>query len=150
MEGKYLETFLSRIVVNECCWDWDGAHFKTGYAETWDGRRPLYAHRVSYELWVGPIPDGFVIDHLCRNRGCVNPEHLEAVSQRTNILRGTGMSARHAVKTHCPKGHEYTAENTYNYPNKNSRECRVCMRERNRINLRNYRARRKAAGLPHR
>lgn len=103
----------------------------TGYAETWDGVRPLLAHRVAYEFWVGPIPAEAVIDHLCRNRGCVNPDHLEAVTEQTNIRRGVGPSARHAVQSHCLNGHPFSEENTYVDP-KGRRECRTCKMDRRR------------------
>lgn len=125
MEGAYLDRFLSRIVKTDDCWEWEGGHSAAGYSTTWDGTRPLYAHRVAYELWVGPIPDGHTIDHLCRSRGCVNPEHLQAVTQRTNILRGTGQSARNVKVTHCPRGHKYTLANTH-ISTKGTRECRAC------------------------
>jgi len=84
-----------------------------------------------YEHFVGPIPDGFHIDHLCRNRACANPAHLEAVPPRVNILRGVGMSAIHARQTHCVNGHPFDAENTLILPD-GERCCRTCNRERQR------------------
>lgn len=81
---------------------------------------------MSHELHKGPIPEGLVIDHLCRNRGCVNPDHLEAVTQRENILRGEGLAAANARKTHCPKGHPYSGENLYVVPSSGRRQCRIC------------------------
>ena len=92
-----------------------------GYSRLYRAGKTVYAHRLSYEIYKGPIPEGFTIDHLCRVRNCVNPEHLEAVCQRTNVLRGEGASARNAAKTHCPKGHPYdyiTAQG--------SRWCSIC------------------------
>ena len=83
-----------------------------------------YAHRVAYESVHGPVSRSLVIDHLCRNRWCCNPDHLEAVTQRENILRGSGASARNAVKTHCPNGHEYVTR-----PN-GKRRCDICDRDR--------------------
>ncbi|WP_396021799.1 HNH endonuclease signature motif containing protein [Bacillus cereus group sp. BfR-BA-01522] len=80
---------------------------------------------MSYEMLKGPIEEGMVIDHLCRNRKCVNPLHLEQVTQRINLLRGEGMSAENVKKTHCPQGHEYTEENTY-ISKAGSRYCRKC------------------------
>lgn len=84
------------------------------------------AHRAAYELRVGPIPPGMVIDHLCRNRACINPEHLEVVTNRENILRGVSSAAQRARKTHCPKGHPYDEANTYIRPTTGNRECRSC------------------------
>lgn len=98
---------------------------RSGYGQTWDGQKVLLAHRVAYELAVGPIPEGLHIDHLCRNRACVNPKHLEPVTCLENVRRGA------AVKTHCPHGHEYTPENSYHHP-AGGRICRICIRKRNR------------------
>jgi hypothetical protein len=110
------------------CVEWRGAVTSAGYGSVADGKgSSLLAHRVAYEQVFGPIPAGMTLDHLCRNRRCVNPDHLEPVTNRENILRGTSPSAVHARKTHCPKGHSYSAENTYTKP-RGSRECRTCKR----------------------
>lgn len=113
------------------CWEWTGALSTSGYGRIGVGGRDQsdYTHRVAYREWVGPIPDGLVIDHLCRNRICCNPAHLEAVEQRVNIVRGVG-PALQAGKTHCPKGHAYSAENTRIYDGR--RFCRQCDRDRPR------------------
>lgn len=113
------------------CWLWMGAKWK-GYGQfgvqqspgVWPLRK---AHRVAYELIVGPIPDGMQLDHLCRNPSCVNPDHLEPVTNRENGLRGVSIAATNAKKTHCPQGHEYTFENTVTKASKHgwpSRDCR--------------------------
>lgn len=124
------ERFWPKVRVGKTpqdCWVWIGArHFK-GYG-SFCGK----AHRFSYELFKGPIPAGLTIDHLCRNTYCVNPEHLEAVTNRENILRGISPPAIFAKKTHCSKGHEFTPENTYIRNYKIGRKCRICMSERSR------------------
>lgn len=96
-----------------------------------DGREGTErAHRVVYELMVGPIPEGMILDHLCRNRWCVRPDHLEPVTHRTNIFRGEGLAPANAAKTHCPQGHEYSPENTYAYNDGRVRMCRRCAIDR--------------------
>lgn len=94
------------------CWLWTGYFHKAParkggleYAAIYGGGKHHYAHRLSYEFFVGPIPPGFQIDHLCRNTRCVNPEHLEAVTPATNTLRANTFSGINSRKTHCPQGH---------------------------------------------
>lgn len=111
------------------CLTWTGYKQPNGYGKFGLNRKSLYAHRVAYEALVGPIADGLMIDHLCRNRACVNVEHMEAVTNQVNILRGETIMADNAAKTHCPKGHEYTPENTYASPSSGGRTCRTCIRE---------------------
>src|SRR6266705_4138658 len=100
--------FLNKIedyYDSKKCWIWKGSHKSNGYAECSIKHVNLSAHRVAYAALIGPIPKGMVLDHICRNRGCVNPWHLEPVTQQQNCRRGdTGL--HHAVKTHCPYGHE--------------------------------------------
>lgn len=129
------DRFWSKVYLPPCvddCWLW------TGYRKASQGYGFFYvsmsepivtAHRFSYRLNVGPIPAGLQIDHLCRNKGCVNPSHLEAVTSRENTLRGIGISALNALKTHCPQGHPYSFENTL-VDAKRKRYCRTCHRER--------------------
>ena len=100
---------------NSGCWLWTGCLTTGGYGmlQLDGGRIPKYAHRLAYEHHVGLIPEGLQIDHLCRVRSCVNPSHLEPVTQRENGLRGESMAAQQARQTHCIHGHEFTQENTY-------------------------------------
>ena len=130
--GRAIERFDAKHhVTAEGCWRWTAAHTPPGYGcFYWNGSQG-YAHRFSYETFVGPIPDGLVIDHLCRNRWCVNPWHLEAVTQRENLLRGDTLTAKRLAQTHCTNGHEFTEANTYVYANGN-RSCRACGAERAR------------------
>lgn len=126
LEGKYLRTFLRRIIKGDGCWEWDGAHTSDGYAESWDGMRPVYAHRIAYELWVGPIPEGYEVDHfVCDNSGCLRPNHLKAVPPRENNMRSRSAAAHNARKTHCPQGHPYDEANTW-IDGLGRRVCRTC------------------------
>jgi hypothetical protein len=111
------------------CWVWHGNVDKCGYGRLADNHRLDSAHRISYKLFKGPIPTGLEIDHLCRNRSCFNPAHLEAVTHRENIMRGEGVAAKYAKQTHCKHGHELTPENVYHWRGI-MRTCRTCDRLR--------------------
>lgn len=122
--------FFSKVVVSDGCWYWTGCLMPNGYGKIGRGGRgagTALAHRFGYELLVGPIPEGLHLDHLCRNRWCVNPEHLEPVTNRTNLLRGQGPSAVNARKTHCQNGHEFNATNR-SARSDGKRTCLVCRR----------------------
>lgn len=107
-----------------------------GYGFLGVGDKNKSAHRAAYEVFVGPIAEGLQIDHLCRNRDCINPAHLEPVTQRENILRGDAPPARAARKTHCPKGHEYAGYNLCVDPKRGDRQCRTCRNEKQRGRVR--------------
>ncbi len=117
------------------CWLWTGRLHRNGYGAFWDGKRLALAHRVAHELFVGPIPAGLTIDHLCRNPSCVNPTHLEPVTQRVNDLRGNTMAAMRARVTACPQGHPYSDANT-SRDSKGRRYCKTCHRDRARAKYR--------------
>lgn len=121
------------------CWIWTGGKGSGGYGKAWLEGRTIGAHRAMYLTIKGPIADGLTLDHLCRNRLCVNPDHLEPVTIGENTRRGDapGVAGRHnSVKTNCPAGHPYDEANTYVY--KGKRNCRACGREK-------YRRKRKVA-----
>lgn len=112
------------------CWLYQGGLSNRGYAQVWENGTNRLAHRVMYLAILGPIPDGLQLDHLCRVRHCVNPWHLEPVTARENVLRGVGITAEHARRTHCISGHLLD----------DSRRCKPCRARRQR----EYTARRNA------
>lgn len=126
----------SRKNTRTKCWDWLGYVEADGYSRMIVNGKRLPVHRVSYRVFCGPL-DNRHIDHLCRNRRCVNPKHLELVSPRENILRGVSPSAINAAKTHCKRGHAYTPKNTYELKQrKRGRLCRICHRQQTRNSMR--------------
>ena len=128
-----MDRFYKKIipVPESGCWLWMGATNQLGYGSFFVAGRVLKAHRFSYETFVGPLVEGLCIDHLCRVRCCVNPSHLELVTNRVNALRGSGWAAFLAAKTHCKRGHEFTKDNTYVYSYRpNRRNCRACRADR--------------------
>lgn len=128
------------------CWPYLGAKSRKGYGGfTLSWGHSIPAHRYAYELIRGPIPEGLVLDHLCRNPSCCNPWHLDPVPDRINILRGEGLAAQEARQTHCKRGHPFDEANT-KLTRRGSRGCRACMRERGRLDARIKNARRR--GLP--
>lgn len=110
------------------CMPWPGV-IECGYGTLRVRGKTTYAHRAIYENVNGPVPDGMVLDHLCRNRDCVNPDHLEPVTNKENILRGVSPAAINARKTHCVRGHALTGENLFINSN-GRRVCRTCARNR--------------------
>lgn len=129
------DPFWSKVDASGDCWEWTGGTGK-GYGRA-KNRSGLskQAHRVAYELLVGPVPEGLQIDHLCRNRTCVNPDHLEVVTSRVNTRRGFSFAGLRARQTECVNGHAFDAANTYLRPDNGTRVCRICVRVRQRVGL---------------
>lgn len=132
--GPLAERLWRWVDKSDGCWTWTGASSR-GYGRIDSGppeHRSLRAHRVAYELLVGPIPTGMVLDHLCRNTLCVRPTHLEPVTSYVNVVaRGTGPnSINRPPREHCFRGHALTPENTYTLPGTRQQTCRACRRER--------------------
>jgi len=130
--GTPEERFWAKVNKTETCWLWTANRGRSGYGNFRYQNRQTRAHRTAYEWLVGPIPEGLQLDHLCRVRHCVNPEHLEPTTGKVNTLRGTGPSALNAVKTHCSQDHPLDGDNLYTW--KNERGCRSCRAS----NVKNY------------
>ena len=113
------------------CWTWLAGRTTGGYGEFHAFGRHVSAHRFAYAELIGSVPDGLHLDHLCRNPLCVNPDHLEPVPAKENVLRGAGPTAVNASKTHCIHGHEFNRRNTHLTPD-GKRVCRTCNRDRHR------------------
>jgi hypothetical protein len=135
------ERFWNKVRIDHAtgCWNWTANKTRNGYGLTqWNKLRYL-AHRAAYECLVGKITEE-TIDHLCRNRACVNPDHMEPVSGRINTLRGVGASAMNARKTTCPQGHPYSGDNLIINKTEGDRKCRICQRKYRRESERKARA----------
>lgn len=130
----HTDRFWSKVDMQpQGCWVWTAGRTSNGYGKFWVDGHTLVAHRLAYQELVGPIPDRMQLDHLCRNRACVNPAHLEPVTARVNNLRGVGHAALNALKDRCNNGHPFTPENTYRRRDgRGQRQCRTCAREAQR------------------
>lgn len=126
------QRILDRVDITDLghttpCWISNRATQPNGYTKVGILGRTWLTHRLAYEAFVGPIPDGLQLDHLCRQRACCNPNHLEPVTCRENLLRGDTLIATETAATHCKRGHEFTIENTYKRADQpNKRECLAC------------------------
>ena len=129
---KDIQRFVGKIDFGayDECWNWMGQCKPKRYGQFKSNGRTLLAHRTSYELFRGEIPEGLVIDHLCKNTFCVNPSHLDAVTQQENVNRSDD-GIINKSKTHCPAGHEYSGYNLH-ISTRGHRLCRTCNRERGR------------------
>lgn len=126
------DRFWGKVNKTDDCWVWTASTDSKGYGRfTVAHDVKVAAHRWAYESLVGPIGDGLELDHLCRNRACVNPFHLDPVPHLENVRRGDAWTVS-GLKTHCPSGHEYTGGNLYVRPSDGARVCRACTRDHQR------------------
>jgi hypothetical protein len=133
------DEFWTKVAFTQAgCWEWQRNVLRNGYGQKSFGGKMYLAHRVAWTDMNGPIPQSMTLDHLCRNRKCVRPNHLEPVSIKVNILRGNGMAAKNKRQTHCHNGHLFNEVNTY-VCSEGSRNCRICNRKKTQL----YRLRRK-------
>lgn len=145
---KPLEDKLKNYQLNENgCWVWLGCKSNIGYGKVLIEGENTLAHRFFYLTLKGPIPEGLCLDHLCRNRACVNPDHLEPVTPGENTLRGVGPSALNRKKTHCLKGHPFDPSPVISKTGFNrGRICKICKRDFNRDSYYRMKLKRKLLG----
>ncbi len=131
-------SFWEKVEKTGSCWNWTASLFKNGYGQFWAWGMKWYAHRFSYALHNDVLVTDMTINHLCKNRKCVNPAHLEQITRGENTLHKDSQSpsAINKRKTQCPRGHEYNGINTWVEKN-GTRHCRPC----NTINKRLQRKR---------
>lgn len=130
LDLKKFYLFSNKVSISsDGCWNWTASTHRHGYGFFGFNKKVQLSHRVSYQIFLGEIKEGLVLDHLCRNKRCVNPDHLDPVSQKVNMQRGI-----HATKKYCKNGHEFSAQNTKLYirkPNNINRICLTCVKNAN-------------------
>lgn len=128
-----MERFNSKYTIQKNgCWDWIGQVYPNGYGSLWVRGKNVFAHRFSYQMFNGAIPEKLTVDHLCKNRKCVNPFHLDLTTRVDNVQRSNNEIANNKAKTHCPYGHEYNLENIY-FRKNGHRSCIACTKRRARM-----------------
>ncbi len=144
-----LKLFMGHVIKTKRCWLYKGTKSPAGYGRFWDGKKTVMAHRYSYFNFIGEIPTGLVLDHICRVKNCVRPEHLRSVTDRENIMCGIGVAAINYRKKFCLRGHLFDTKNTRYRKDPNDREkfWRIC-RKCNSIHRTEFNKRRVALGLP--
>ena len=130
------QRFFEKIKHNGLCWEWKGCKLESGYGMFSLNGKLGYAHRASYILFRGLIQTKFVVHHLCKNRSCVNPIHLESITQKDNLLKGDSFQGANGRKTHCIHGHKLTPDNCYT--SSGYRDCKTCrkIRDENKETIR--------------
>ena len=124
----YVDRVLAKVKVHPLgCWEYTGKLKRDGYAAVWTGSASMQVHRAVYFDFVGPVPDGLVLDHLCMNKRCVNPAHLEPVTTAENTRRAAAAGLmKQQPASHCKRGHPLSGDNLYVRPRGYPRECRIC------------------------
>lgn len=123
------QRLIAKITTHADCWLWTGGKDHKGYGQIKIDGKQARAHRASFEFFRGAIPEGKQLDHLCRNRACIRPDHLEPVTPRENTLRGHTIAAAQAALTQCPRGHRYDGSNLRLSNHGRRRHCRACANE---------------------